>query len=218
MTRTNLATIFPSRTRACRQPRCRCTRGGVAPIAQLQRYHRGPQRLHIDHVQIAALSEVTRPRPARRRCRRTCRQRSCARSCRARPRGRRSCIRSRGRPRPQPRLDAAVAHAEALAGHAADVGLAAGRAVEGDVADDDVVLGTKVDLRRRIDDDLAAGQPLAEVVVGVAFELSVMPLGTKAPKLWPAEPWNLSRMVSSGSPRAVAPGQTRCPKSCRPRG
>ena len=38
-------------------------------------------------------------------------------------------------------FDAAVAHAEALAGHAADVGLAARRAVERDVADDDVLLG-----------------------------------------------------------------------------
>ena len=36
---------------------------------------------------------------------------------------------------------AAVAHAEALAGHAADVGLAAGGAVERHVADDDVLLG-----------------------------------------------------------------------------
>src|SRR5690606_3607273 len=34
------------------------------------------------------------------------------------------------------RVDAAVAHAEALARHAADVGLAGRRAVEGDVADD----------------------------------------------------------------------------------
>ena len=38
------------------------------------------------------------------------------------------------------RIGAAVAHAEALARHAADVGLAARRAVEGDVADDDVLL------------------------------------------------------------------------------
>ena len=37
---------------------------------------------------------------------------------------------------------AAVADAETLAGHAADVALAAGRAVERDVADDDVVLAT----------------------------------------------------------------------------
>jgi hypothetical protein len=36
---------------------------------------------------------------------------------------------------------AGVADGEALAGHAADVGLAGGGAVEGDVADDDVFLG-----------------------------------------------------------------------------
>ena len=47
------------------------------------------------------------------------------------------------------RVDAAVADAEALAGHAADVGLAAGRAVEGDVADDDVLLRHERRARRR---------------------------------------------------------------------
>jgi hypothetical protein len=40
-------------------------------------------------------------------------------------------------------VHAAVADAEALAGHAADVGLAAGRAVERHVADDDVLLRHK---------------------------------------------------------------------------
>ncbi len=39
------------------------------------------------------------------------------------------------------RVRAAVAHREALAGHAAEERLAAGRAVERDVADDDVLLG-----------------------------------------------------------------------------
>ena len=38
------------------------------------------------------------------------------------------------------RMHAAVAHAEALARHAADVRLAAGRAIQRDVADDDVLL------------------------------------------------------------------------------
>ena len=47
---------------------------------------------------------------------------------------------------------AAVADAEALAGHAADVRLAAGRAVERDVADEDVLLGDERRLARRIDD------------------------------------------------------------------
>ena len=65
---------------------------------------------------------------------------------------------------------AAVAHREALAGQAAHVGFAAGRAVERDVADDDVVLGGKRRIRRRQDRELAARQTLAPAVVGVAFE------------------------------------------------
>ena len=60
---------------------------------------------------------------------------------------------------------AAVADGEAFAGDAAEVRLAAGRAVERDVADEDVVLGDEARLLRRIDDDLAARQPLADVVV-----------------------------------------------------
>ena len=90
-----------------------------------------------------------RPRRARRRCRPTCRRRSCGRSgpsTTTRPPVMYS----------QPwsptalddRVDAAVADAEALAGHAADVRLAAGRAVEGDVADDDVLLGDEASTPR----------------------------------------------------------------------
>ena len=47
------------------------------------------------------------------------------------------------------RAGAAVAHAEALAGHPADVNLAAGRAVEGNVADDHVLFRGKIGLGRR---------------------------------------------------------------------
>ena len=65
---------------------------------------------------------------------------------------------------------AAVADAEPLAGDAADVTLAAGRAVEGDVADDDVLLRLERRQRRRVDDQLAARQALADVVVGVAVQ------------------------------------------------
>ena len=65
---------------------------------------------------------------------------------------------------------AAVADGEALARHAAEVRLAARRAVERDVADDDVLFGDERRLPRRIDDDLAARQALADVVVRVAFE------------------------------------------------
>ena len=44
-------------------------------------------------------------------------------------------------------VHAAVAHREALAGHAAEEGLARGGAVEGDVADDDVLLGHEASSR-----------------------------------------------------------------------
>ena len=48
--------------------------------------------------------------------------------------------------------------------------LAAGGAVERDVADDDVLLGGEAGVLRRVDDDAPARQPFAEIVVGVAFE------------------------------------------------
>src|SRR5690606_9453656 len=68
------------------------------------------------------------------------------------------------------RVHSAVAHAEALARHAADVRLSARRAVEGYVADDDVLLGHERSGRGRLYDDLAAGQALAAVIVGVTLE------------------------------------------------
>src|SRR5262249_56158395 len=67
-------------------------------------------------------------------------------------------------------MDAAVAHAEALAGDAADVGLTAGRSIERDVADDDVVLGHEGARARREHGELAAPEPLTPVVVGVAIQ------------------------------------------------
>src|SRR5207245_11284276 len=68
-----------------------------------------------------------------------------------------------------------VAHAEALAGHAADEGLAAGRPVESDVADHHVLLGQEGRLARRVDDDLSAREALADVIVGVALERQRQP-------------------------------------------
>src|SRR5439155_12385757 len=69
------------------------------------------------------------------------------------------------------RGDAAVAHAEPLAGLAAEEDLAARRAVERDVADDDVLLRREGRLARRVDDDAPAREALAEVVVVVALDL-----------------------------------------------
>src|SRR6185295_11831117 len=67
-------------------------------------------------------------------------------------------------------VHAAVANAEAFPGHAAYVRLAARRAVQRDVADDDVLVRDERRAGRRSDDQLAARQALADVVVGVAFE------------------------------------------------
>ena len=66
---------------------------------------------------------------------------------------------------------AAVAHREALAGAAVEEGPAAGGAVEDHVADDDLVVGAERRLAVRADGEDAAREPLADVVVGVAFEL-----------------------------------------------
>ncbi len=65
---------------------------------------------------------------------------------------------------------ARVAHAEALAHHAAEVGLTTGGAVERDVAGDDVLLGGELRLTVGEALELAAREPLAGVVVGVALE------------------------------------------------
>ena len=66
------------------------------------------------------------------------------------------------------RRGAGVAHAEALAGDAAEEHLAFDGAVEHGVADDDVLAGLALERLRRLDDDPAAAQALADVVVGFA--------------------------------------------------
>src|ERR1700727_2813203 len=68
------------------------------------------------------------------------------------------------------RCSARVAHREPLAGDAAEECLAAGRTVEDDVADEDAFLGQEAGGLRRVDDDAAAGESLADVVVRIAFE------------------------------------------------
>src|SRR5439155_23040879 len=67
-------------------------------------------------------------------------------------------------------MRAAVADGKTLAGHAAHVGLAAGRAVKRDVADDAVVLGHEPGTARGVHDEPTAGEALAPVVVGVTFQ------------------------------------------------
>src|ERR671924_344842 len=65
----------------------------------------------------------------------------------------------------------AVAHREPLAGHAANISLAAGCAVKCDVADDDVFLGSKRRTLGRVENHFAAGKSFAKIVVGISFQL-----------------------------------------------
>src|SRR5439155_2535396 len=61
----------------------------------------------------------------------------------------------------------------------ADVGLTAGSAIEGDVAHDNVFRRNECGVCRRIDDDFAAGQPFADVIVGVTLQNESHALGHK---------------------------------------
>ena len=88
------------------------------------------------------------------------------------------------------RRGAGIAYGETFACDSVQEDFATGSAVENDVADEDAFFRQE-DGVWRVHDDASAGESFAEVIVGVAFEFRVTPLGTNAPKLWPAEPSNL---------------------------
>ena len=110
------------------------------------------------------------PGPRRRRPRPTCRPRSC------RPVGPRITTRppvmysQPWSPTPSITVRARVADAEPLGRPAAEVRLAAGGAVQADVADEDLLLRLEGRFAWRVDDHAAAREALADVVVGVALE------------------------------------------------
>src|SRR3984893_14476727 len=66
---------------------------------------------------------------------------------------------------------AGVAHREALAGDAAEIALTLDRAIHHGVADDDGFFRHDTGIARRLDDDAAARQALADIVVAFAFEI-----------------------------------------------
>src|SRR6185312_5754825 len=66
---------------------------------------------------------------------------------------------------------AGVAHRETLAGDAAEIAFSLGRAVHHGVADDDGFFRHDAGIARRLDDDAAARQALADIVVAFAFKL-----------------------------------------------
>ena len=68
------------------------------------------------------------------------------------------------------RRGAGVANREPFAGHAVEERLTAGGAVQHHVAHQDIVLRHKRRRAWRIDDNAAAGEALAHIVVGVAFQ------------------------------------------------
>jgi hypothetical protein len=72
---------------------------------------------------------------------------------------------------------AGIAHREALAGDAAEIALALDRAIHHGVADDDRFLRHDPRVARRLDDEDAARQALADIVVAFAFELEGDALG-----------------------------------------
>ena len=105
------------------------------------------------------------------------------------------------------RRRAGVADREALAGHAVEEGLAAGRAVEHHVADQDVLFRQE---RRSLAadrrSDLAAGEAFADVIVGVAFEFERDALGQERAEALPGRAGELEvdRVVRQPC-RAVPP-------------
>ena len=153
---------------------------------------RGPRR-RAGRGRPSRSSRATGTRPsgrARTRCRRTCRRRSCVPCGRARRLGRRSCTRSRGHRRPRRRRSLpSCARRSARPPHPRMRRLAARRAVEDDVARDDVLLGDERSRRGRgRARDAHPRGPCRSSRSRRPRAASVMPRGTNAPKLCPAEP------------------------------
>ena len=95
---------------------------------------------------------------------------------------------------------AGVPDRETLARNAAEIAFAGDGAIKNRVADDDRFLRHEAHIGLRLDDELAAGQALADIVIGLAGEIERHAMAAQAPKLWPATPLNVTRMVSSGRP------------------
>src|SRR5262249_4045460 len=72
---------------------------------------------------------------------------------------------------------AGIAHGEALAADAAEIAFAGDGAVQHGVADDDRLFRHDGRIRWGSDDDAAAGETLADVVVGLAFKVEGHALG-----------------------------------------
>src|SRR5258706_985012 len=101
---------------------------------------------------------------------------------------------------------AGIAHAEALAGHAAEVRFAADRAVHYPIADDDVLLRNNGRVLRGMDDDPPPGQALADGVVGISLQFEGEAVGEPRPEALSRRAFEFGEDSVLGQPRvAVAP-------------
>ncbi len=80
------------------------------------------------------------------------------------------------------RNGAGIAHREALARHAAEIAFAGDGAVKHRIADDDGFFRNEADLLLRLHDELAAGQALADIVIGLAREFKGDAMRRPGPK------------------------------------
>src|SRR5213593_947621 len=97
---------------------------------------------------------------------------------------------------------AAVPNAEALARDTADEGLSSRCPVERDVADDDVVLGPERRLARRERHEPSTRKPLAESIVGIAFERHRDAAGEKRAEALTGRPFEGDADRAVGQPLA----------------
>src|SRR5215813_8965925 len=65
---------------------------------------------------------------------------------------------------------AGITNSKALTGHAAEERLAAGRAIKNDIADQNVLFRCKSRSLRRIDNQPATGESLANIIDGISFK------------------------------------------------
>ena len=140
-------------------------------LAQLGDVLVGLDLFQLDHAQVAVAEERVVRVPDVGDAAATCRPRSCGRSGRGSRRGRRSCTRSRGRRRLRSRRAAPLLRTQNRS--AARPRKNASPLVAPYSATLPMMMlssGTKLDFGGRIDDEPAAGEALADVVVRVAFQ------------------------------------------------
>ena len=99
---------------------------------------------------------------------------------------------------------AGVPDAETLTGHAANIGCAGSRPVQGHVADDTVFRGFEPAAFRRAHDQSASREPLAEAIIGVSPELDGQAVGNESPERLAAASFTMNQEAVRGQIFAAA--------------